>query len=96
MIVRPKQPVVLPYAVYTTLCTRLLGTSYTAHNSPGTSYTETGKRLTNGVLISILLNSVHTHDWVVDLDWHIPALHLKVLVELLPAHLENRIVSFIC
>ena len=71
----------LPYAVCTTVCTQLLGTSYT----------ESDKRLTNGVLISILLNSVHTHDWVVDFNWHIPALYLKVLVELLPAHLKKHI-----
>ena len=79
----------LPCAVCTTLYTQFLGTAYTAHKSLGTTYTATGKRLTNGVLISILLDSVHTHDWVVDLDGHISALYLKVLVELLPAHLKT-------
>ncbi len=54
-------------------------------------YIENDKSLTNGVLISIFLDSVHTHDWVVNLNWHIPALYLKVLVKLLPAYLESQI-----
>ena len=45
--------------------------------------------LTDGVLICILLNAVHSQDGVILLHRHIPALHFKVLVELLPAYLQT-------
>ena len=44
--------------------------------------------LTNGVFISVLLDAVNAHDRVVLLHRDVSALHLKVLVELLPTHLH--------
>ena len=46
--------------------------------------------LTDGILIGILLNAVNTHDWIVNLNWHISAFNLKVLIEFFPAHLQQQ------
>lgn len=43
---------------------------------------------TDGVLINVLPGIVWVHDWVLLCDRHITPLNLKILTELLPAHLS--------
>ena len=98
LVLQERQYVSAMISTYMSFCCTRLASEH-KHSQPLMAPAKAAYRKwchTNGVLISILRNPVHAHDRVVNLNWDIPALYLKVLVELLPANLHRGILCCHC